>query len=385
MPKLLIVDDDENNRIVATDALECDDYELAQAVDGHDCLLQVAEQSFDLILLDVMMPGIDGIETLRKLKADEAARDIPVIMVTALNMDSQVAACLDEGAVDHVSKPFSGMILRARVRAALRSKANSPAGGEATLPRGKTLALVGAKGGVGATTLAVNLAAKLVQVGKTATICEMQPNAASMAVQLGLTPHRRPGQLWDGEEVRITGRKVEEHLLNHASGLRVLLGPAGPNCGAELTPEAVGELVQVLRGLAQYTMLDVGNCQSQAGYEFLRQADSVMLVLEMEPCSLFAAQRRLDHFAELGIQPGVLGAVINNRVHLPSPAVSLKSIREQLSCDIMGIIPADPEGCFASIHQAGPIVLTQPECTTAGAIATLANRVSAECLTAIKF
>ena len=319
MPKVLIVDDDENNRMVAADALECDEYELTEAIDGHDCLRQVAEQSFDLILLDVMMPGIDGFETLRELKADATARDIPVIMVTALNMDSQVATCLDEGAIDHVSKPFSNMILRARVRAALRSKANSPADGEATLPRGKTLALVGAKGGVGATTLAINLATKLVQVGKTATICEMQPNAESMAVQLGLTPNRRPGRLWDGEEVRITGRTVEEHLLNHASGLRVLLGPAGPNCDADLSPEAVGELVQILRGLAQYTVLDVGNCQSKSGYEFLRQADHVMLVLEMEPCSLIAAQRRLDHFAELNIHPGVLGAVINNRVHLPSP------------------------------------------------------------------
>lgn len=213
----------------------------------------------------------------------------------------------------------------------------------------------------------------------------MQANAASTVVQLGLSPHLRSGQLWDGDESRITGRTVKEHLLKHASGLHVLLGPAGPDCVVDLSPEVVSELVQVLRGLAQYTILDVGNGQSQSGHEFLRQADQVMAVFEMEPCSLAAARRLLDHLAELGIHPGSLGAVINNRVHLPLPPVSLNSIREQLSCDILGIIPADPEGCFASIRQASPIVLARPESTTAGALAALADRVSAECLTAIEF
>ena len=88
MPRVLIVDDDENNRAVATDALEGDEYELVEAVDGRDCLQQVETDSFDLILLDVMMPGIDGIETLRRLKENESTRDIPVIMVTALDMES---------------------------------------------------------------------------------------------------------------------------------------------------------------------------------------------------------------------------------------------------------------------------------------------------------
>jgi DNA-binding response OmpR family regulator len=69
------------------------------------------------------MPGLDGIATLQKLKADVRTRHIPVIMTTALDLDTQVSMCLDEGAIDHIAKPFSNTVVRARVRAALRNRA----------------------------------------------------------------------------------------------------------------------------------------------------------------------------------------------------------------------------------------------------------------------
>ncbi len=83
--------------------------------------MKVVEKEMpDLILLDVLMAGMDGITTLRKLKASEKTRHIPVIMITVLNQDSQVSICLDEGAIDHIPKPFSNIVVRARVRAAVR-------------------------------------------------------------------------------------------------------------------------------------------------------------------------------------------------------------------------------------------------------------------------
>ena len=68
------------------------------------------------------MPGLDGIATLQKLKAYDRTRHIPVIMVTALNLDTQVSMCLDGGAIDHIAKPFSSLVVRARVRAALQNR-----------------------------------------------------------------------------------------------------------------------------------------------------------------------------------------------------------------------------------------------------------------------
>jgi CheY-like chemotaxis protein len=122
-PKVIIVDDDANSRAVLCDVLGGEPYTLLEAADGQRALELANKEMPDLILLDVLMPGMDGLGVLHKLKAQEETRSIPVIMVTALNLDAQVSVCLDGGAVDHICKPFSGIVVRSRVRAALRSRA----------------------------------------------------------------------------------------------------------------------------------------------------------------------------------------------------------------------------------------------------------------------
>jgi signal transduction histidine kinase len=120
--KILIVDDNENNRIVLADALEDEGYELREAGDGRAALEAVSQEPPDIVLLDIMMPGPDGVECCRRLKADEKTRHIPIILVTALGEEEQVIHGLNAGATDYLSKPFSGPVVRARVRAAMRSK-----------------------------------------------------------------------------------------------------------------------------------------------------------------------------------------------------------------------------------------------------------------------
>jgi DNA-binding response OmpR family regulator len=121
-PEVLIVDDDDNNRGVLCDALDGEPYRLLEAAGGQQALDIADKEQPDLILLDVLMPGLDGIATLQKLKADDRTRHIPVIMVTALNLDTQVSMCLDEGAIDYIAKPFSNLVVRARVRAVLQNR-----------------------------------------------------------------------------------------------------------------------------------------------------------------------------------------------------------------------------------------------------------------------
>ena len=121
-PAIVIVDDDENNRDVLCDALGGEPYRLLEAANGQQALDIADKEQPDLILLDVLMPGLDGIATLQKLKADNRTRHIPVIMVTALNLDTQVSMCLDEGAIDYIAKPFSHLVVRARVRAVLQNR-----------------------------------------------------------------------------------------------------------------------------------------------------------------------------------------------------------------------------------------------------------------------
>jgi DNA-binding response OmpR family regulator len=122
-PKVLIVDDDTDSRAVLRDVLGREPYNLLEASDGQQALEIAASELPDLILLDVMMPGMDGALVLRNLMEHEKTRSIPVILVTALDLlDAQACACLGNGAMDHICKPFSSAVVRSRVRALLHSR-----------------------------------------------------------------------------------------------------------------------------------------------------------------------------------------------------------------------------------------------------------------------
>ncbi len=120
MTKVLVVDDVEDNIVLLTFELEDEGFDVIAAHSGNECLQLVDEVLPDIILLDIRMPGISGLETLEQLKARELTREIPVIMVSANTADNSVVRALDLGAHDFVSKPIEYPVLSARMRSALR-------------------------------------------------------------------------------------------------------------------------------------------------------------------------------------------------------------------------------------------------------------------------
>lgn len=120
--KVLVVDDEPNNYDVIEAFLLREGYELSYASSGRAALDQIDLFRPDVILLDVMMPGMDGLEVCRQLKADPQWKHIPVILVTALNAKEDLARGLEAGADDFIAKPVNGLELRARVRSMLRIK-----------------------------------------------------------------------------------------------------------------------------------------------------------------------------------------------------------------------------------------------------------------------
>jgi signal transduction histidine kinase len=122
-PLLLVVDDDPINVELLCDLLEALDYRVAGALGGEAALLAARERKPDLVLLDVMMPGMNGYEVCRRLKADPATSGIPVVFVTALSDSEDKVEAIEAGGDDFLTKPFNRSILVARVRSLLRLKA----------------------------------------------------------------------------------------------------------------------------------------------------------------------------------------------------------------------------------------------------------------------
>jgi adenylate cyclase len=119
---VLVVDDDPVNRALLTRFLEQDGYRVDTAADGRQALERLQAEPFDLVLLDVVMPNMDGYEVLTQMQRDEVLRHVPVVMITALDDVDTAVKCIESGADDYLPKPFDPIVLRARLKAGLAKK-----------------------------------------------------------------------------------------------------------------------------------------------------------------------------------------------------------------------------------------------------------------------
>jgi DNA-binding response OmpR family regulator len=119
---LLVVDDNEMNRDVLARRLSRLGHQISMAFDGEEALSKIQAVSYDLVLLDIMMPKLSGYEVLEQIKADPATRDTPVIVISAIDELESVVRCIEAGAEDYLFKPFNPVLLKARVTATLEKR-----------------------------------------------------------------------------------------------------------------------------------------------------------------------------------------------------------------------------------------------------------------------
>ena len=120
--KILIVDDEEDILELVAYNLGREGYQTSSAASGEEALKKARSDTPDLIVLDLMLPGIDGLRVMKTLKEDSATREIPTVMLTAKGEEADIVTGLELGADDYISKPFSPRVLLARVRAVLRRR-----------------------------------------------------------------------------------------------------------------------------------------------------------------------------------------------------------------------------------------------------------------------
>jgi two-component system, OmpR family, alkaline phosphatase synthesis response regulator PhoP len=126
IPKLLVVDDEEDILELLRFNLSGEGFQVICAATGEEALEKVRSELPDLVLLDLMLPGIDGLEVARRLKSHPGTQEIPLVMLTAKGEEGDIVKGLELGADDYITKPFSRKVLAARVRAVLRRKEAGP-------------------------------------------------------------------------------------------------------------------------------------------------------------------------------------------------------------------------------------------------------------------
>lgn len=208
---ILVVDDEEDILELVRHNLSREGYVVTCAVTGEDALARAKAHPPDLVILDLMLPGLGGFDVCRALRADTATRTTPIVMLTAKGEETDVVTGLELGADDYVTKPFSPKVLLARVRSVLRrNKAAQPNDTD-------TIEIHGIRIDPGKLTVTTN--------GEPASLTLTEFRILHMLA-------RRPGwvftryQLVDasrGEDAEVTDRSVDVHIVS----LRKKLGPAG--------------------------------------------------------------------------------------------------------------------------------------------------------------
>jgi len=123
--RILVVDDEEDILELVRFHLAREGYQLTLAATGEEALKKAKHETFDLVVLDLMLPGLDGLEVAKALKADARTKGVPIVMLTAKGEDADVVSGLEIGADDYITKPFSPRVLTARVKAVLRRRSKA--------------------------------------------------------------------------------------------------------------------------------------------------------------------------------------------------------------------------------------------------------------------
>ncbi len=218
---ILVVDDEEDILELVRYNLEKDGYAVTGVASGEDAAPRALQLRPDLIILDLMLPGLDGLTVCKHLKREEATRGIPVIMLTARGSEADIVTGLELGADDYVTKPFSPRVLVARVRSVLRRPrgAADPPGADSI--RRKGLVIVPARHEASLDGAALDLTATEFSV---LTLLARRPGWVFTRNQIIEAVH--------GDHYPVTDRSVDVHI----TGLRRKLGTSG-------------ELVETVRGV----------------------------------------------------------------------------------------------------------------------------------------
>jgi pilus assembly protein CpaE len=363
--KILIVDDDLDTLKLVGLILQRQGYQIVAANSGSQGLAKASAEHPNLILLDVMMPDMEGYEVARRLRADRDLARTPIIMFTAKTLVDDKVAGFEAGVDDYMTKPTHPAELVSRVKALL---ARSAAAQMAAAPteRGKIIAMLGAKAGLGVTTLTLNMSTAMAQAGNEVIVCELRPGQGTLGLQLGFSHTNALEQLLSKPTGDINDRTIDGQLVAHGNtGLRLLLASSSPSDIALMSAAAQAEqLVRQLAGMTKYLVLDLGFGFPEMVKRVIPLCDRHLMIVEPMRVTMVLAKEILNEFDKIGLTPSRVDILMLNRER-SSLQMTWQQAEAILHHPIAAVMTAAPELAYQAAEAAAPMVLVQPDSLTA--------------------
>lgn len=374
--RILVVDDDPNALRLISYALHREGFEVVAAQSGQEALKQVIEQPVDLIVLDIMMPQMDGYQVCQRLRENPDTARLPVIMLTAKSQVEDKVRGFKAGADDYVTKPVLPAELVARVRALLvRSSYLTEPTSES---QAKTFAVVGAKGGVGTTTIAVNVAIALAERSKTVVLMDLNYTASAVAMQLDLNPGPSLLALLQETSAPPDARTITGNLLPHTSGIKVFPAPSRVEAAnLSIQPAVIQAILDTAAAQAEYVIIDAGASLNDVGLTGIAASDRVLIVTESDYLALELVKQTIEAVGNIGRRGSAMDVVMVNRTR-SATVISRSEAEEQLKTKLASFIIPAPEMCFQANRNRIPIMISQPGNLTVEQIRELAEHLASK-------
>ncbi len=369
--RILIADDDVDALRLVGLMLERKGYQILAAASGQQALQKAIEANPDIIILDVMMPDMDGYQVAAQLRKHPATEYIPILMFTAKAAVNDKIAGFQAGADDYLTKPVHPRELITRIEALLQRR-NTSSNTEAH-KQGHIVAFLPTKGGLGTTTLTVNTAVEIKNMhkDKKVALVELQEGSGTIGLQLGLDGEAGLPQLLAEPLTYLTRNTLHEQMAKHSTGLQVLTSNTDPiGTGPPLSEGFTRTLLRFLSTENDYLILDLPARIDAPYAEALKMAGTIVLSVDPNPIGMELAQRMLASLDELGIRSHRVKLVLIHRVP-SSGALSRTMIEQTLHREMIGGIPPASDLAYQSARSGKPMVQIQPR----GLVAQQVRRV----------
>lgn len=344
-----------------------------------DGLDRLRDKPYDIVLLDLNLPDSRGLETFTRLKAQHP--NVPVVVLTGeIDAEAGVMA-VAQGAEDYlVKQQVDGPTLCRVLRYAIvRHRAQAERASKSSIPAapGRVFGFLGAKGGVGTTTVALNVAAALAQKGKSVVLVELRPSFGSLAYNLHIEPAACLSTLLQLPPERIHRNELVGVLSQGSGSVRVLFGPRAGEPVKEIEPGQAEAVINGLKELAEFVILDLPGEPSAASQAAARLCQFMGLVTDCEPASIHCGSVVVERLGQWGVSSALVGAIVVNRTVVPV-MMSLTEACSQLGCKIAQVVPPAGAACYRAQEEGLPLVLSQPASNAAIALTEAANRLAAD-------
>ncbi|MBN1890811.1 MAG: response regulator [Thermoflexales bacterium] len=362
--RILVVDDSALSLKITYDTLSQAGYEIVSARNGLEALMQVDQVQAQLIILDVMMPEMDGYEVCRRLRHKAGTAHLPIMMLTAQDTLEEKIMGFEAGADDYMIKPFQPTELLAHVKVLLRraaplqieSPAKEQAKAQAPALQGKTIAVFSLRGGVGVSSLAANMASGLAQVWDEPTVLvDLALTAGHSALMLNLAPRRTWADLTQIPIEEIDADLIASVLLPHSSKTLVLAAPRRPEHSELLTADKVSRVLKLLNERYHYIVLDLPHDFSAITLAGLDAAHEIIVPLAPELASVLAVSSALDVFDNLGYPPERIRLALNQTIQ--NNGLTTQVIEDAIRRPLKLTIPFAPDAFVQAINLGVPPVL----------------------------